>query len=65
MAFILNRTATAMANKTRTAGARRAGRLLAVIGILTATGCVSSKAPQQTGLMQQAGVDVTAQRARM
>jgi len=65
VAFTLNCTATAMTDTTRTAGARRAGRLLTVIGLLAATGCVSTKAPQQTGLMQQVGVDVSAQRARM
>jgi len=65
MAIILDCTATTMIDATRTSGARRAGRLLAVIGLLTATGCVSTKAPQQTGLMKQVDVDVTAQRARL
>jgi hypothetical protein len=37
----------------------------ALVAILAVAGCVSTKAPEKTGLMQEVGVDVTSQRARM
>ena len=49
----------------RTARDRSLRHLAALVAGLAVAGCVSTKAPEQTGLMQQAGVNVTSQRARM
>lgn len=40
-------------------------RLLAILAALAPLGCVSTKAPEQTGVMQAMGVDVSARRLRV
>ena len=50
---------------SRTARDRSLRHLAALVAGLAVAGCVSTKAPEKTGLMQQVGVNVTSQRARM
>ena len=50
---------------SRNARGRSLRHPAALVAILAVAGCVSTKAPEQTSLMQQVGVDVTSQRARM
>lgn len=49
----------------RTARDRSLLHLAALVAGLAVAGCLSTKAPEQTSLMQQVGTDVTSQRARM